>query len=309
MFSAYLSTIGLSLDEIGRVLRRAAEVGLLVLVHAEDNEMIDAGIAEQVRAGRLGPRGHADSRSSEAEASAIRSISKLAGDAGARVFFVHVSSAAGAEAVRQAREAGWDVNGETCVQYLFLDDRVYDRSDGELWICSPPIRSRRDQDALWAALSDGTLDLVSTDHNCFDRAQKLTGRGDFRSVPNGLPGVQLRLPILIGAVTAGRLSWEELARLAAEMPARLFGLWPRKGAIAEGADADLVLVDPAGSTDLGTSRMATDYCPLEGLTARGSVSHTWLRGRCIVDAGRFVGERGYGRAGAGPRAPRRLIEA
>jgi dihydropyrimidinase len=293
VFSAYRSTIGLTLDEIDQVLRRAAELDLLVLVHAEANDVIEAAISEQVAAGRLGPRGHAASRPAHAEAAAIDAISELAAERAARVFFVHVSSADGVEAVRRARRRGRAVNAETCTHYLFLDDSVYDRPDGELWVCSPPIRSRADQRALWSALEDGTLDLVSTDHNCFDRSQKLAHRGDFRLTPNGLPGVELRLPLLLGAIAAERLSWANLARLTSEMPARIFGLWPRKGALAEGSDADLALIDPGGSTDLGATHMATDYSPYAG-SAPGVVAGTWVRGRRLFGDGRFAGERGYG---------------
>ena len=294
VFSAYRTTIGLSFAEIERVLTRAAELDLLVLVHAETDGIIEAAMADEVAAGHLGPRGHAASRPAVAEEDAIIKVADLAGKAGARVFFVHVSSAEGAEAVRQARRRGQAVLAETCVHYLFLDDDVYDRPDGELWICSPPIRSQEHQHALWNALEDNTFDLVSTDHNCFDSHQKALHRDDFRRVPNGLPGVELRLPVLLGAVRDGRLRWEELAQLTSEAPARIFGLWPQKGRIAVGSHADLVLVDPAGSTDLSVTHMATDFSPFRDLRGEGSVVQTWLRGRCLVDRDRFIGQRGYG---------------
>jgi dihydropyrimidinase len=294
VFSAYRDTIGLSFEEIEQVLAMAAKLDLLVLVHAETDGIIEAGVASQVTAGNLGPRGHLASRPAAAEEDAIIRVAGLAEKVGARVFFVHVSSGEGAEAVRATRLAGYPVQAETCVQYLFLDDSVYGRPDGELWICSPPIRSLEHQSALWTALEDGTLEIISTDHNCFDRRQKGAYRNDFRRVPNGLPGVELRLPVLLEAVHAGRLSWERLARLTAEAPARVFGLWPRKGCLAIGSDADMVLVDPTVPPDLSASHMATDYSPFADLRGHGRVVQTWLRGRCLVDRDQFVGARGYG---------------
>ncbi|MDA8069610.1 MAG: amidohydrolase family protein [Actinomycetota bacterium] len=294
VFTTYRETIGLSLEQIDAVLRRAADHDLQVLVHAEANELIEAGIAACVGTGELSPHGHLVSRPAAAEEAAIRRVAELAAAAGSRVFFVHVSSAAGVEAVRSARGRSEGVHAETCVHYLCLDDTVYDRAEGELWVCSPPIRSRDDQEALWLALREGTLDQVSTDHNCFTREQKLAFHGDFRNVPNGLPGVELRLPAMIDCVARGRLTWAELAWLTAESPARLFGLWPRKGAIAVGADADLALISPTATTDLGKTHMATDYSPLVGMRGTGRVVQTWLRGEALLDGDEFRGSRGYG---------------
>jgi dihydropyrimidinase len=290
VFSAYLDTIGLTEDQIQEVLAAAAASDLQVLVHAESPALIDAGIAKQVRRGNLGPSGHLESRSAESEAEAINSIAVLAKEAGARVFFVHVSSGEGVAALRKAKQSTNKVHGETCVQYLILDASVYQRPHGERWICSPPIRALRHQDALWAALLDGTLDLVSTDHNCFDSGQKARFKDDFRRVPNGLPGVELRLPALLSARSERALDWATIARLTAEAPARDFGLWPRKGAIRVGADADLVLLDPSGSMDLSASHMATDYSPFEGMVSRGAIVATWAQGRRLVHNGTLAAD-------------------
>lgn len=306
VFSTYRSTVGLTLGQIHTVLRECARTGQLVLVHCETDSLIEQGIATEVAAGRLGPRAHATSRTTLAEADAIRSIGDLAADAGARVYFVHVSSAAGAAAVSEQRRLGRSVLAETCTQYLFLDDSVYDRPGGELWICSPPIRPRRDQEELWHRLDDGTLDVVSTDHNCFDGVQKRAHREDFRRVPNGLPGIECRMPLMASAATLGRLTWARLVELTAAAPARALGLWPRKGAIAVGSDADLVLVDERGRTELDRTHMATDYSAYQELTVPGRITQTWVRGRCLVKDGEDLATPGWGRflstTGSGPRA-------
>jgi dihydropyrimidinase len=282
IFTTYRDSVGLTMDQVAEVLQASAEAGLLVLVHAESDDVIQRGIADQVANKNLKPTGHALSRSPLAEADAIRNVGDLAAKAGTRVYFVHVSSADGADAVADLKRRRSAVVGETCVQYLFLDDSVYGRSDGERWICSPPIRSTQHQSALWSALRAGILDAVSTDHNCFDSEQKGRHRADFRGVPNGLPGIELRTPVLLEAVHDGRLSWEGLARLTAEAPARIFGLWPRKGSIAVGTDADFVLIDPDAVTDLSISHMATDYSPFAGMRGHGRVVQTWIRGTCVV---------------------------
>jgi dihydropyrimidinase len=295
VFSAYLDTIGLSVGRIHTVLRHCAHHNLMTLVHCETESLIREGVEATVAAGDLGPAGHARSRSALAEADAIRTVCDLAADVGAAVYIVHISTEEGAAVVAERRAAGQAVYGETCPQYLFLDDSVYARADAELWVCSPPIRPRSDVAALWREIERGSLQIVGSDHNCFDREQKEAGRHDFRSIPNGLPGIEFRLPLLVHAALTGRMDWQRLAILGAESPARATGLWPRKGAIMIGSDADFSLVDPEGSTDLGRGHMATDYSPFKGIVTRGSIEESWLRGMCLVQSGAFVGGAASGR--------------
>jgi dihydropyrimidinase len=294
IFTTYLDSVGITMDHAAAVLDKAAAAGMLVLVHAETDDLIHDGIAREVAAGNLSPVGHLRSRSSTAEADAVARVGALAAHAGAAIYIVHVSSREGMLAVADLKRSGNDVVAETCVQYLVLDDSIYSRPDGELFICSPPIRSIDDQAALWNGVVAGIFDAVSTDHNCFDSDQKAAHKEDFRLVPNGLPGVELRTPVALEAVHTGRLSWTALARLTAEAPARIFGLWPRKGGIVVGADADLVVVEPNAQTDLGVTHMASDYSPFRGITAHGAVRETWLRGNRVVAEGRMLGQPGSG---------------
>jgi dihydropyrimidinase len=294
IFSAYTDVLGLSLGRIQRLLRLAAERDITVFVHAETDSLIVESVADVVAAGHLDARGHALSRPPQAETDAIRSIADLAIDAGARIYIVHVSAASSVATIRDRRRAGARLLAETCPHYLMLDESVYDQADGGRWICSPPIRSGEHRAALWAGLLDGTLNAVSSDHNCFDRAQKGSPETDFREVPNGLPGIESRLPIMIGAAIEGRLDWRRLAEVTAETPARILGLSPRKGSIAVGSDADIVLVDPAGETVLGPGHMATDFSPYDGTPVRGRIQSVFRRGVRVIEDGVLRAEPGSG---------------
>ena len=294
IFSAYTDVIGLSLAQIEHLLREAAAVGMTVFVHAETDDLVRQGISDAIARGELGPEGHAKSRTPAAEADAVGNIAGLARSTGARVYFVHVSAAESVRVLAEERTAGQPLLAETCPHYLFLDEAVYVREDGQRWICSPPIRGEADRAALWEAIREGILDVVSSDHNCFDLAQKGMGDLDFRHVPNGLPGIESRLPLLVGAALDGRLSWPRVAEVVSSSPARILGLWPRKGALLRGADADIVLIDPHAETDLSESHMATNYSVYEGQATHGRVVAVFRRGTQVVADGEMVAEAGSG---------------
>jgi dihydropyrimidinase len=294
IFSAYTDVIGLSLGQIHRLLAAAALVGITVFVHAETDSLIREGVRDAVERSELGPRGHATSRTPLAESDALRSISDLAEDAGARVYFVHVSGAKSVEALAVRRGRGEHVLAETCPHYLFLDASVYDDPVGQRWICSPPIRGAEDRTALWDGLRTGVIDAVSSDHNCFDIAQKDASAADFRTVPNGLPGIETRLPLLIGAALDGRLEWRRVVEVSSETPARILGLWPRKGALVVGADADIVLVDPTSATDLGAGHMAGNLRPFAGMQSSGGIVSVYRRGEAVIADGGLRASRGSG---------------
>jgi len=257
------------------------------MIHAETDELAQS---------KRGP--YPAARPAIAEETAIAQVGVLAKRTGCRTYIAHISSAQGLSALLAARREGAPILGETCPHYLLLDDQVYSREDGHRFSVVPPLRPYRDQQALWAALEAGELDLISTDHCPFTRAQKDVGKDDPTKLPYGLPGVETLLPLLYSeGVGKGRLSLTALPRLLSEGPARVQGLYPRKGTISIGADADLVIFDPEVEWKISAKRlhMATDFSPYEGLAVRGAVETTISRGMVIYAAGSFRGEAGRGR--------------
>lgn len=287
--------------ELFEALEALGELGAVVGVHCENPGLIDSLQARYARDGALGPASHPRTRPDLAEAEAVSKLLKLAKAAGTPVVIVHLSSAAALEEVEAARAHGQKVWVETCPQYLLMDDSRYEEADfrGARYICAPPLRKPRDCAALWDALAKGQVQTVSTDHCSFTLEQKAAGREDFRLIPGGMPGVETRLlAIYSQGVCTGRLTPEQMVMLTAENPARLYGLWGHKGAIAPGFDADLVLLDPQGVTRVRDETAAGNagYAPLDGTDLRGRITQVWLRGRQVVadgavlvpDGGRFL---------------------
>jgi len=279
-------------------LRETVASGATVTVHAENEELIERLTAEAVARGELGCPSHGRTRPAVNEVEAVSRAIRWAEATGGRLYVVHLAAGGAVELIRQARQRGVLVEAETCPQYLLLTDELFARPDGHHFATCPPIRDRATQEQLWAGLADGTLQVVATDTCPFTSEQKSSWNGDFRKIPFGLPGVETLLPLLHSeGVVAGRISLPRLVQLVAENPARIFGLWPRKGAIAIGADADLVVFDPQRSVVLDPAVLQSrcDYTPYQGRTVRGWVRDTLLRGEPVVVDGRFVGQPGGGR--------------
>jgi dihydropyrimidinase len=290
---------GLMVDFGGlkRILEKLRRAGGMLMVHAEDNAVIERSVQALIRAGSTGPNFHARSRPPEAENRAIRRSIKAAREAGGRLFIVHLASADGLELVAGAQARGLPVFAETCTHYLIFTEAKLKQDDGIKWICSPPLRSKAVRERLWAALAHGPIALVSSDDAAYSWEAKLLGRERFDRCPNGIPGVEVRVPLLYSeGVRKGRISLPRFVDLVAGAPARLFGLAPKKGSLTPGADADIVLFDPEEKWTMGrrTLHMAADWSAYEGIKVTGRVKKVFSRGELIIDGGRCLAERGRG---------------
>lgn len=282
------------------VVRAVGERGGIVGCHCENGDLVAAGVAAQRAAGNLGPSAHPLSRPAAVEAEAVNRWLTIGELAGYPVNIVHLSTRRGLELVGMARERGQAAYMETCPQYLLLDDGKYGLPgfEGAKFVLSPPLRGREDVDALWEGLEAGEIDTIGTDHCSFHfKGVKELGRADFSKIPNGIPGVEHR-PILLytAGVAAGRMSAHRMMKLLAEQPAKLFGMYPRKGALAVGSDADVVILNTeyTGRITAAAQRQAVDYTPYEGLETRGRVETVLLSGEIAVKDGRVV-KTGRGR--------------
>ncbi|MFJ6214154.1 dihydropyrimidinase [Streptomyces sp. NPDC092296] len=302
-FKMFMAYPGVFYSDDGRILRamqQGAANGALLMMHAENGIAIDVLVEQALAAGRTDPRTHGEVRRELLEAEATHRAITLARVAGAPLYVVHVSAASAVAELAAARRAGADVFGETCPQYLFLstDNLAEPGFEGAKYVCSTPLRPREHQAALWRGLRTGDLQVVSTDHCPFCFAgQKELGRGDFSKIPNGLPGIEHRMDLLHQAVLDGHLTRRRWIELACAAPARMFGLYPRKGTIAPGSDADLVVYDPAAPQTISaaTHHMNVDYSAYEGRQLTGRARTVLSRGTVVIDGGGYLGRAGHGR--------------
>ena len=301
-FMAYKGVFQIDDATLFQLLEQARALGALVNVHAENGDVVDLLIRRLVAEGMLAPRYHAASRPPEVEAEATHRAVALAELARAPLNVVHMTCEASVRHVAEARARGaTHIHGETCPQYLLLDVEQYDEPDfqGARYVMSPPLRARREQEFLWRALAGGTLQTLMTDHCSFRMAdQKALGRDNFAKIPNGAPGIETRVPLMFSeGVGKGRISLQTLVATMCTNPARMYGMYPRKGCLAIGSDADIVLLDPKKRVTLSaaTLHQRTDYCPYEGFEVVGYPVLTISRGEVIARDGSFVGENARGR--------------
>jgi dihydropyrimidinase len=300
LFMAYKGALMVDDETLFRTMEVASQTGALVMVHAENGDVIDVLVKEALAAGNTEPLYHALTRPPEAEGEATNRAIQLAHLAGAPLYVVHVSCKESVEPIALAREKGWDVWGETCTQYFFtsLDDIAKPNFEGAKYVFSPPVRDASNWDVLWNAVRTDALSVISTDHCAFlFDGQKTLGKDDFSKIPNGGPGLEDRLKMIHHfGVREGRITLNRMVELLATNPAKLFGLYPRKGTIAVGSDADLVIFDPEKQVTISaaTNHSKVDYDLYEGTQVTGSPEIVLLRGRVLVENDELVASPGVG---------------
>lgn len=313
VFTAYNGRLRIDDGSIFKALQITKDNGMLVMAHCENGDVIDTLVEQALAAGHTSPEWHALTRPAWGAVEATLHMAAMAEQADAPVYIVHMNAGGEVDMLKYARERGVKVMGETCPQYLFFTIEHLRRPDGTKWICSPPMRTEEDNARLWEGLSDGILQTVGTDH-CpfyFDGTRPIVyegseitipgkelGRHDFTKIPNGLPGIQDRLPVLwTQGVGARKISANQFVELTSTNPAKIFGLYPRKGSLLIGADADIVIWDPQKKVKYGVaqSHQRTDYNLYEGWELKGCPEKVFLRGKLIVDGTQWLGKSGDGR--------------
>jgi dihydropyrimidinase len=304
LYMTYPERLMVSDQVISEVLRAAGESGALVCLHCEDDATVARLRAGALKAGHTGPEWHARSRPPSAEAAAVERAVRMADEAGAPCYVVHLSSAPALQEVRRARERGLPFYAETCPQYLYLSAERYEEvpESAARYVCAPPLRDKWHHEELWEGLARGHLQVVATDHCPFNSADKMAGLSgggwrDFTQIPGGIPGIETRFALIYQQVIEGRLSASQWIDRCCTTPAKLFGMYPRKGELIPGADADVVVFDPVLERPLLPERlhMNVDYSPYEKIVVRGWPKLVMSRGRVVSRDGNPTGEAGWGR--------------
>ncbi|HEY3162180.1 MAG TPA: dihydropyrimidinase [Vicinamibacterales bacterium] len=300
LFMAYPGVFMLDDASIFRALLRTGSNGGTICMHAENGGVIDVLVKKALAEGKTAPKYHALTRPARAEAEAAHRAIALAEMADVPIYIVHLSASEALEMVTEARDRGLPAFAETCPQYLFLSYDNYEEPgfDGAKYVMSPPLRPKDTQERLWRGLAFNDLQAISTDHCPFCmKEQKVLGKGDFSKIPNGAPGIETRMSLVYdGGVRPGRISLNRFVELTSTSPAKIFGLFPRKGTIAPGSDADIVVFDAEKKVRLSarTLHMKVDYNPYEGREVVGATDTVISRGRVVIDGGKFVGRSGSG---------------
>lgn len=297
-FMAYKGALMIDDRQMTALMQEVKKQGGMVTVHATNGDMIDYLIAQNKAAGNLAPLYHYLSQPEVTEAEASGRFADIANYTGCPAYIVHLTCEGALNAVRNATRRNQKVFVETCIQYLLLDASLYERNfEGAKWVMSPPLRQKKDQDTLWAGINQGLVNIVATDHCPFMWQQKLMGKDDFSKIPNGHPAIENRMELLYSeGVHKGRITLNRYVEVACTNPAKIFGMFPRKGTIAVGSDADIVIFDPQEKHVLSaaTHHMNVDYSAYEGWELTGKVKTVLLRGQIAIDEGECLVPRGYG---------------
>jgi dihydropyrimidinase len=300
LFMAYPGVFLVDDGTIYKAMQTAGEHGGLICMHAENGVVIDVIVKQALAQGHTSPKYHALTRPTKAEAEGVHRAIALADMAKAPVYIVHLSCSDSLDEVTRARDLGIPAYAETCPQYLFLDYSVYERPgfEGAKWVMTPPIREQWNQDKLWRGIKGNDLQVISTDHCPFCmKEQKELGKDDFSKIPNGGPGVEHRMSLIYnGGVVGGRIDVNRFVEITSTAQAKIFGLFPRKGTIAVGSDADIVIFDPDEEMTISatTHHMRVDYSAYEGMKVRGVTKTVLSRGEVVIEEGKYVGRKGHG---------------
>ena len=296
LFTAY-KNIMVNEEDFEKVLKKSKVEGFLVTVHAENQEDIDKNIEHLVSENRLKPWNHYESRPESVEASAVKKVLGMVEKLDSDIYFVHLSSKESLDLIKKSKRAGFRIFAETCPQYLNFNNEVYNRPDGENFICSPPIKGEESRKALWAGIVAEYIDTVATDHCPFNLDEKRWGKDDFRNAPNGCMGIENLYPFILSKANAGEISFSKAVELCSTNPARIFGCYPKKGTIAVGSDADIVIYDPGKTFVITKEKMHSDvdYTIWEGTELKGYPIMTISRGKIIYKDGTFTGTPGWGK--------------
>jgi len=311
-FKLFMAYKGVFLSDDGQILRafqKGASNGAMMMMHAENGGIIDVLVQQAIAAGNTSPYYHGVTRPWQAEEEATHRAIMIADITGAPLYVVHVSAKQAVEQIAAARDRGLNIFGETCPQYLYLSleeqlgasSAEWGELEGAKWVCSTPLRARAEghQDHMWQSLRTNDIQMVSTDHCPFCmKDQKEMGRGDFSKIPNGIGSVENRMDLMYQGVVSGRITLERWVEITSTTPARMFGMYGKKGVIQPGADADIVVYDPNGHTSIGMGKahhMNMDYSAWEGFEIDGHVDTVMSRGRVVVDGGEYLGQKGHGR--------------
>lgn len=297
-FMAYKGALMIDDGQMVGLMKEVKNHGGIVTVHATNGDMIDALIAKNIAEGNLSPLYHYLSQPEVTEAEASGRFCDMAEYTGVPGYIVHMTCEGALNAVRNASLRNQKMFVETCIQYLILDASLYEKDfEGAKWVMSPPLREKKDQKALWAGLNQGLIQVVGTDHCPFKWEQKLMGKHDFSKIPNGHPAIEHRMELLYSeGVDKGKISLHKYVEVTATNPAKIFGMYPRKGTIAPGADADILILDPTveHTISVDTHHMNVDYSAYEGWKVKGKTEKVFLRGQLAIDRGEVKIDKGYG---------------